>query len=329
MWEAFQHASHYKLGNLVAVLDMNRLGQTRETMDGWDGDAYAERAKAFGWKAIQIDGHDLEAIDDAYSQAIDNEDTPTFIVAKTMKGKGVSFVENLDGFHGAPLDPDREDEAVEELGGDREMVVEVQKPESVEKTFSSGYTGELELPSYELGDEEATRTAYGDALKALGAVREDVVAMDGEVSNSTRAGYFEEDFPERYFEMYIAEQQMVAAAVAVGQTGRIPFASSFAAFFTRAYDFIRMGAISGANFRHERLARRHLHRRGRSLADGPRRYSDDAGRSRLDRAPALRRQPGDKADGEDGGSRRNSILAHPAAQDRGYLRPRRGVRDRG
>ncbi len=249
MWEAFQHASHYKLGNLVAVLDMNRLGQTRETMDGWDGDAYAERARAFGWEAIQIDGHDLEAIDEAYSQAIGNEDTPTFIVAKTLKGRGVSFVENQDGFHGSAIDPDREEEAVEELGGDREMVVEVSKPENMERTFSSDYTGELELPSYELGDEEATRTAYGDALKALGAVREDIVAMDGEVSNSTRAGYFEEDFPERYFEMYIAEQQMIAAAVAVGQTGRIPFASSFAAFFSRAYDFIRMGAISGANIR--------------------------------------------------------------------------------
>ena len=249
MWEAFQHAAHYKLGNLIAILDMNRLGQTRETMDGWDGDAYAERARAFGCQAIQVDGHDLEAIDDAYAQAVENEDTPTFIVAKTMKGKGVSFVENLDGFHGAPLDPDRQDEAIEELGGQRDMVVEVPKPENAEKTFSSDYTGELELPKYELGDEEATRTAYGDALKALGAVREDIVAMDGEVSNSTRAGYFEEDFPERYFEMYIAEQQMVATAIAMGQTGRIPFASSFAAFFSRAYDFIRMGAISGANIR--------------------------------------------------------------------------------
>ena len=249
MWEAFQHASFYKLGNLVAILDMNRLGQTRETMEGWDGDAYAERARAFGWQAIQIDGHDPEAIDEAYAQAGENEDVPTFIVAKTKKGRGVSFVEDQSGFHGAPLDAEREDEAIEELGGQRDMVVEVQKPESVEKTFTSGFTGELQLPSYELGDEEATRTAYGDALKALGAVREDIVAMDGEVSNSTRAGYFEEDYPERYFEMYIAEQQMVAAAIAMGQTGRIPFASSFAAFFTRAYDFIRMGAISGANIR--------------------------------------------------------------------------------
>ncbi|MDP8947303.1 MAG: transketolase, partial [Actinomycetota bacterium] len=249
MWEAFQHAAFYKLGNLVAILDMNRLGQTTETMDGWNGDAYAQRARAFGWQAIQIDGHDPEAIDQAYARASKDLDVPTLIVAKTMKGRGVSFVEDQGGFHGAPLDPEREEEAIEELGGHRDMVVEVQKPEGAGETFTPGFTGELELPGYEPGDEEATRTVYGEALKALGAVREDIVAMDGEVSNSTRAGYFAEDYPDRYFEMYIAEQQMVAAAVAMGQTGRIPYASSFAAFFTRAFDFIRMAAISGANIR--------------------------------------------------------------------------------
>ena len=249
MWEAFQHAAFYKLGNLVAILDMNRLGQTTETMDGWNGDAYAQRARAFGWQAIQIDGHDPEAIDQAYAWASEDQNVPTLIVAKTMKGRGVSFVEDQGGFHGAPLDPEREEEAIEELGGRRDMVVEVQKPEGAGETFTKGFTGEPELPAYEPGDEEATRTVYGEALKALGAVREDIVAMDGEVSNSTRAGYFAEDYPDRYFEMYIAEQQMVAAAVAMGQTGRIPYASSFAAFFTRAYDFIRMAAISGANIR--------------------------------------------------------------------------------
>ena len=329
MWEAFQHAAHYKLGNLIAILDMNRLGQTRETMDGWDGDAYADRARAFGCQAIQIDGHDLDAIDDAYAQAIENEDTPTLIVAKTMKGKGVSFVENLDGFHGAPLDPDREDEAVEELGGEREMVVEVQKPDSVEKTFEGGVTGDLNLPSYELGDEEATRTAYGDALKALGAAREDVVAMDGEVSNSTRAGYFEEDFPERYFEMYIAEQQLVATAIAMGQTGRKPFASSFAAFFTRAYDFIRMGAISGANFN---MSGSHA---GISIGeDGPSQMAlEDIAMMRAVHGSTVL-QPSDanqtiKLTAEMADRDGIVFYAHPAAKDRGHLRTRRGVRDRG
>ena len=249
MWEAFQHAAFYKLGNLIAILDMNRLGQTTETMDGWNGGAYADRARAFGWQAIQVDGHDPHAIDKAYAQAVENDDVPTFIVAKTIKGRGVSFVENQEGFHGAPLDSDREDEAVEELGGDKDMVVEVHKPENTGETFEKGFKGKAELTLREVGEEEATRTAYGEALQALGAVREDIVAMDGEVSNSTRSGYFAGDYPDRYFEMYIAEQQMVAAAVAMGQTGRIPFASSFAAFFTRAYDFIRMGAISGANIR--------------------------------------------------------------------------------
>lgn len=248
MWEAFQHAAHYKLGNLTAILDMNRLGQTGETMYGWEGEAYAGPARAFGWHTIQIDGHDPEEVDRAYAEAVEHEDAPSLIVAKTAKGRGVSFLENQDGFHGKPVDADREDEAIEELGGQRDLTVEVQKPDSgSDPSFQSGLTGELNLPTWEVGDEAATRNAYGDALKALGAAREDVVAMDGEVSDSTRAGFFAEEYPDRYFEMYIAEQQLVSTAVAMGQRGYVPFASSFAAFLTRAYDFIRMAAITDAN----------------------------------------------------------------------------------
>ncbi len=249
MWEAFHHAAYYKLGNLIAVIDMNRLGQTRETMDGWNGDAYEARAKAFGCHAIQVDGHDLEAIDQAYAQALEQEDVPTVIIARTKKGSGVSFLENQDGLHGTPVDPEREEEALNELGSEGNIVVEVQKPQSSGKNFTPGWTGELELPTWEIGDEEATRTAYGSALQALGAAREDVVAMDGEVSNSTRAGYFAGDYPDRYFEMFISEQQMAAVAVAMGSRGRVPYASSFAAFWSRAFDFIRMAAITGANMR--------------------------------------------------------------------------------
>jgi transketolase len=250
MWEAFQHASYYKLDNLIAILDMNRLGQTRETMDGWNGDHYVARAEAFGWNTIQIDGHDPEQIDQAYAQALEQTEAPTLIVAKTKKGRGVSFLEDVDGMHGKPVSEDQEQAALEELGSTDDLLVEVRKPDpGPGETFTAGLTGRLELPTWEVGDEEATRGAYGAALKALGGAREDVVALDGEVSNSTKSEEFAESYPERYFEMFIAEQQMVAAAVGMSVRHRVPFASSFAAFFTRAYDFIRMAAISGANIR--------------------------------------------------------------------------------
>jgi transketolase len=250
MWEAIQHASFYKLDNLVAILDMNRLGQTRETMDGWHGDHYAARAQAFGWHTIQIDGHDPEEIDRAYSQALEQDDAPTLVVARTMKGRGVSFLEDKDGLHGKPVKPDDEARALEELAGENNLLVEVRKPDrSSGETFTAGLTGDLELPTWEVGDSEATRNAYGAALKALGGAREDVVAMDGEVSNSTKSEEFAEQYPDRYFEMFIAEQQMVAAAVGMSVRKRVPFASSFAAFLSRAYDFIRMAAISRANLR--------------------------------------------------------------------------------
>jgi transketolase len=247
MWEAFQHASFYELDNLIAVLDMNRLGQTRETMDGWNGDHYSARARAFGWHAIEVDGHDPEAIDGAYEEALGN-DGPTLIVAKTKKGYGVSFLEDVDGMHGKPVTPDREAEALEELGGTNDLRVDVHKPDGAAST-GGGSTRDVELPTWELGDEEATRGAYGTALQAVGAAREDVVALDGEVSNSTYSQKFAEEYPERYFEMFIAEQQMLAAAVGMSVRNYVPFASTFAAFLSRAYDFIRMAAISGADLR--------------------------------------------------------------------------------
>jgi transketolase len=250
MWEAFQHASYYKLDNLIAILDMNRLGQTRETMDGWNGDHYVARAEAFGWNTIQIDGHDPEQIDQAYAEALEQTGVPTLIVAKTKKGRGVSFLEDVDGMHGKPVSEDQEQAALEELGSTDDLLVEVRKPDPGSgENFTAGLTGRLELPTWEVGDEEATRGAYGAALKALGGAREDVVALDGEVSNSTKSEEFAEEFPGRYFEMFIAEQQMVSAAVGMSVRHRVPFASTFAAFFTRAYDFIRMAAISGANIR--------------------------------------------------------------------------------
>jgi transketolase len=246
MWEAFEHAAFNGLDNLTAIIDVNRLGQRGETMHGWDLDSYANRAKAFGWRAIEIDGHDLAAIDRAYDEATQTTGMPTVIVAKTIKGKGVPEVEDKPGWHGKALDDP--DHAIEELGGIRTIKVEVHKPETGAEPHEFD-TGPLELPIYEVGDEVATRKAYGEALAAVGAADGRVVALDGEVSNSTFAEIFADAHPDRYFEMYIAEQQMAAAAVGIQVRGWKPFASTFAAFWTRAYDFVRMAAISRADIR--------------------------------------------------------------------------------
>jgi transketolase len=253
IWEAFDHASFWKLDNLVAVVDVNRLGQTGETMHGWDLDVYMERARSFGWQAIEIDGHDVAAIEDAYAQAEASTDRPTAIFARTKKGAGVKAVEDLPDKHGKPLD--EPEEAIAELGGERELRVEVAKPDATSATPAGGDRpgGERangERPAFELGDDPVpTRKAYGQALAWLGGTRPDVVALDGEVSNSTYSELFREAHPDRYFEMYIAEQQMVATAVAMQRRGWKPFASTFAAFLTRAYDFIRMAAVSRADIR--------------------------------------------------------------------------------
>jgi transketolase len=244
MWEAYEHAAHYELDNLTAILDVNRLGQRGETMVGWDLEVYVERARAFGWHAIAIDGHDVEEIDAAFAGATATTGKPTVVIARTIKGKGVAAVENANGFHGKPLDDP--DAAIAELGGRRDIRVEVSKPELGEAHRFA--TTELELPRYELGTEVATRKAYGDALAAVGSARGDIVALDGEVSNSTFADIFAKVHPDRYFEMFIAEQQLVAAAVGLQARGWRPFASTFAAFLSRAYDFVRMAAISRASF---------------------------------------------------------------------------------
>ena len=246
MWEAFEHAAHYGLDNLTAIIDVNRLGQRGETMIGWNAGVYVERARAFGWNAIEVDGHDVEQIDRAYREAAEVSGRPTVVVARTIKGKGVKAVEDKDGWHGKALDDP--DAAIAELGGVRNIHVDVAKPEPGEPhRFSSG--GPLELPRYELGDEVATRKAYGEALAALGSARGDVVALDGEVSNSTFAEIFKKAHPDRFFEMYIAEQQLLAASVGLHARGWNAFASTFAAFFSRAYDFIRMAAISRVDLR--------------------------------------------------------------------------------
>ncbi len=249
VWEAFDHANHYQLHNLLAILDMNRLGQRGETMYGWNSHVYAERARAFGWQVIEIDGHNLREIDRAYRAATTAQgNAPTLIVAQTIKGKGFSEIENKEGWHGKALPPDMAERAIKELGGERHLVVKPQAP-APEKTAPRPQAPVPKLPTYEVGSSLATRKAYGEALKALGAARPDVVALDGEVSNSTFAEDFAHAYPDRYFEMYIAEQQMIAAAVGLSVRHWAPFASTFAAFLSRAYDFIRMAAVSQANIR--------------------------------------------------------------------------------
>ena len=242
MWEAAEHAAFYELDNLTAILDVNRLGQRGETMHGWDLSSYSNRLRAFGWHTIEIDGHDVEQIDAAYREA-ESTDKPTAVVARTIKGKGYSKVENQNGWHGKAI----AEEAIAELGGLRNITVDVPKPE--EREPHRFEPTPQEWPVYELGSEISTRKAYGEALAALGGDDGTVVALDGEVSNSTFSEIFRDAHPERFFEMYIAEQQMIAAAVGMQVLGWKPFASTFAAFTSRAYDFVRMAAVSRATIK--------------------------------------------------------------------------------
>ncbi len=248
VWEAMDKASYYKLNQLIGILDMNRLGQRGETDLGWNSAAYAARARSFGWHTIELDGHDLKAIDNAYAEAIKPREQPTFLVAKTVKGEGVSFLANKDGWHGKALSPDEAKRAIAELGGERHLTVPVQKPEG-RKPAPRPAGKPLQLPNYPVNGKEATRKAYGDALVAVGASWTDVVALDGEVSNSTHADEFRKAFPDRFFEMFIAEQQLLGATVGLAVERKRPFASTFAAFWTRAHDQIRMAAISNVTIR--------------------------------------------------------------------------------
>jgi transketolase len=248
VWEAFDKAGHYKLDNVIAILDMNRLGQRGPTALGWDAAVYAARARAFGWHAIEIDGHDIAAIDAAYKEALVQADRPTCIVAKTVKGSGVSLVANKEGWHGKAFSPDEAKEAIKELGGERQLTVHVAKPGNLQQATPPA-AQPLTLPVYEVGSEEATRKAFGDALVAVGANRPDVVVLDGEVSNSTFTDEFNKAYPGRFFEVYIAEQQLVGAALGLGVLRKVAFAATFAAFLTRAFDQIRMAAVSDVSIR--------------------------------------------------------------------------------
>ncbi|MEG3626689.1 transketolase [Streptomyces poriticola] len=243
VWEAAEHAGHEHLDNLIAVLDVNRLGQRGPTRHGHDLDAWARRFEAFGWHTVQVDGHDVDAVDRAYREAAVTRGRPTAVIARTLKGRGVADAEDREGLHGKPLQDS--DGAVAELGGAGTLRVRVQEPPPTRSLHTVG-TGQVELPRWKPGEQVATRDAFGRALAALGTARGEVVALDGEVGDSTRAEAFAKEHPERYFECYIAEQQMVAAAVGMATRGWLPYAVTFAAFLTRAYDFVRMASVSGS-----------------------------------------------------------------------------------
>jgi transketolase len=263
IWEAIDKASYYRLSNLIVMADVNRLGQRGATDLGWDVEDYARRFEAFGARALVIDGHDLNAIDGALADAAKATagDKPTVIVAKTIKAKGFPEIENSPDWHGKALPPEMAQRAIEGLGGVREITVRGPLPERTDPGPAPEHPTTLAplaqplpaptgaRPVYQIGEKVATRKAYGDALVALGAREPRVIVLDGEVSNSTFAEEFTRAFPDRYFEMFIAEQQMIAAATGIAVRGYTTFSSTFAAFFSRAYDFIRMGAISMANLR--------------------------------------------------------------------------------
>ncbi|MEU2183227.1 transketolase [Streptomyces thermolilacinus] len=243
VWEAVEHAAYNHLDNLTLVVDVNRLGQRGPTRHQHDLDAYGRRLHAFGWHVVEVDGHDVDALDSAFSEARSTTRQPTAILARTHKGRGVEAAEDREGLHGKPLKD--ADAAIAELGGVRDARVTVHTPPDGEPPAVPPDT-RPELPRFDVGDEVATRTAYGHALEAVGSALGRVVALDAEVSDSTRSEFFAKAHPDRYFECYIAEQQMVAAAVGLAARGYVPYASTFAAFLTRAHDFIRMAAVSRA-----------------------------------------------------------------------------------
>jgi transketolase len=251
VWEAAALASHYRLDNLVAVIDVNGLGQSQRTMYDHDVDVYASRFVAFGWDVRIVDGHGFEEIVAALDAARAVQDRPAMIVARTLKGKGVSFLEDRDGWHGKPLKKGEElEKALKELPLDGNN-----EPFPVVRPLNGSVTlplaaGVFPTPNYQLGEKVATRSAYGSALARLGTVDPRVVALDGDTKNSTFAEKFKDVHPERYFECFIAEQNMVGAAVGLAACGKIPFVSTFAAFLTRAFDHIRMAAISGVSIKY-------------------------------------------------------------------------------
>lgn len=251
VWEAVEIARHYALDNLCAIVDVNRLGQSDPTMLQHDMEGYRSRWAGFGWHTVVVDGHDIPALLDAFDEAARTKGKPTVLLARTFKGRGISFVEDKPDWHGKALKKgDEANRAIEELtrrlkpGGPEPQIT---RPAAA--VNGAKPAGAMAPPSYKPTDQVATREAFGSALVALGEVHPLVVALDADVKNSTYTEKFGKQFPDRFFEHFIAEQNMIGAAAGLAACGKIPFAATFACFLTRAYDFIRMAAISQANIK--------------------------------------------------------------------------------
>jgi transketolase len=255
VWEAAEIASYYKLDNLIGIVDVNGLGQSQRTMYGHDTEVYRRRYEAFGWHALSVDGHNVAEIISALDEAMATNDKPSVIVAATKKGKGVSFVEDKDGWHGKAFKKGEElDRALAELRPKIASAdgLKMKPPEGRTVNAGSGDGAPAKTApasAYTIGQQVATREAYGDALARLGDANPLVVALDGDTKNSTYSEKFMKAHEGRFFELFIAEQNMVGTAVGLSAMGKIPFASTFACFLTRAYDHIRMAAVSQANLK--------------------------------------------------------------------------------
>jgi len=251
VWEAVEMASYYHLDNLCAIIDTNRLGQSQHTMLQHDMAAYERRWAGFGWNVIPVDGHDISALLAAFDRFQKNQGSPTVILAKTLKGKGISFAEDKDGWHGKALKKEEADQAVAELKKqfipDENFTWQPKKPAPTAK--APAVKGPMPAPGFSKNKPVATREAFADALTAIGQVNPLVVVVDGDVKNSTYTEKFEKKFPERFFEGFIAEQNAVGCAIGMAACGKIAFFSTFACFLTRAADFLRMAAIGRANIK--------------------------------------------------------------------------------
>lgn len=250
VWEAANFASFYKLHNLVAIADINGLGQSQGTMFDHHMNEYTDRFSAFGWEVIAIDGHDFKEIDKALSLAVNNKsEKPFVIIAKTEKGKGISFLEGKDGWHGKALKKEELEKALLELGevsDDLRFKLRIPSDKHLGRWQAESHDSS-EVITYKKGEEVATREVYGKILAEAGKTNPLIYALDGDTKNSTYSQDFLKAHPERFIECFIAEQNMVGVATGLSTQGKIPFVSTFAAFLTRAFDQIRMGAVSNVN----------------------------------------------------------------------------------
>jgi transketolase len=252
-WEAAQWASAHKLGNLCATIDINRLGQSGPTMLQHDLDTFRRRWEAFGWQALEVDGHDISALLESYRLAGATKDRPTVILARTLKGKGLGKIEGADHWHGKALDREMANQVVAALrkqltGADSSWEPNLPVVDRTAPPAKSGKEGHGARPPYQIGGKEvATRKAFGDALAALAPADPRIMVLDGDVKNSTHTEEFEQAAPDRFLQGYIAEQNMVGMAMGLAARGRVPFAATFACFLSRAYDFIRMASIGRLN----------------------------------------------------------------------------------